>query len=836
MTTLLDMRTVFIDFSISNAICAIVMAFLWRQNHRRSPGLSFWLAFFIMQFLAVLLVTLRGMIPNFISIVVANTLGVGGIILLYMGMERFANKVRSQIHNYVLLVVFFFVHTYFTYVQPSLSARNQNYSLTAILLSIQIGWFTLYRIDTRRLKHASSVGLIFVLFGLVNLARLLLESALPQINDLFQSGFLDILVILIFQVLYIGLTFTLFLLVNHRLLAELERDVNERRHTEFSLQQRLMELETVNRLSISLRAGKNLEELLRILLKETLNLISTEAGCILLIDGKKHTLELAESHGWFVSKPEFSLSVSEGIVGRVLEANEPHISFDLQEDLLSSSPSRSISVGPASGVFLPLRGEKDTIGMLILSFHVSRVICKNELRLLTIISQLAANAITRSRLHDQVEAYNTNLQEEIDQKVLVQKLLSTEKELLSTTLMSIADGVIVTDENGLILLCNRAAEAITGYSVSEALYNPVNDVFKIHNSNSPEPAPDAIDYLLELDGEPTSKSHVEHRSPLIIAKTGQRILLSAQITPFRLVEVNAIGYVIVFQNINEKLKAEAQNVLSQKMEAIGQLAAGIAHEINTPIQYVGDNVKFLGKAYSKYTDALTAYRQVIVEHIEIPVRPDELDQLDEMARQKKISYYFNEIPKAIQESLDGIERVRKIVLAMREFSHPSEREKTFSDINHGIETTTVISRNEWKYCAEMELNLDEELPLVFCQIDEINQVVLNMIVNASQAIQEKLPSGSEQKGKISIRTRKQEDKVLVTIQDTGNGIPLEIRARIFDPFFTTKGIGKGTGQGLSMAHNIIVNKHCGRISIDSEPGQGTTFTIELPVNSSELEQ
>jgi signal transduction histidine kinase len=155
-----------------------------------------------------------------------------------------------------------------------------------------------------------------------------------------------------------------------------------------------------------------------------------------------------------------------------------------------------------------------------------------------------------------------------------------------------------------------------------------------------------------------------------------------------------------------------------------------------------------------------------------------------------------------------------------------------SDINHGIETTIVISRNEWKYCAELETNLDDELPLVYCQIDEINQVILNMIVNAAQAIQENLPQGSEQKGKILISTRKHENKVLITVQDTGSGIPAEIRARIFDPFFTTKGVGKGTGQGLSMAHNIIQ----GVICVDSDPGQGTVFTIELPIDSSELEQ
>jgi len=290
-----------------------------------------------------------------------------------------------------------------------------------------------------------------------------------------------------------------------------------------------------------------------------------------------------------------------------------------------------------------------------------------------------------------------------------------------------------------------------------------------------------------------------------------------------------MGHVIIFQNITEKLKAEASIALSQKMGAIGQLAAGIAHEINTPIQYIGDNLRFLQKTVMKFTEILDAFKTMTSEPDRL-LRQEEIDRIEEFIKQKKIQHYFSESPSAIQEALDGVERVRKIVLAMREFSHPSEKEKKYADINHGIETIIVISRNEWKYCAELETDLEPGLPSVNCQIDEINQVILNMIINATQSIQEKIPVGSNQKGKITIRTRKNENKVLVTIQDTGIGIPEEIQMRIFDPFFTTKGVGKGTGQGLSMAHNIIVNKHQGKISIASTVGQGTIFTIELPID------
>ena len=413
-----------------------------------------------------------------------------------------------------------------------------------------------------------------------------------------------------------------------------------------------------------------------------------------------------------------------------------------------------------------------------------------------------------------------------------QRLLLAEKELLSTTLMSIADGVIMTDNNGITLLCNRAAESITGYSMSEVVKKPVNHILNVSISPLLDTITDLPTYLKEV--EKAQKKFMDYRPPVLTTKNGDKLFLSGSVTSILSADFmeETVGFVIVFQNITERQIADEQKALSQKMEAIGQLAAGIAHEINTPIQYIGDNIKFLDKAYSKYAEILAAYQRVIEEHVEEKITQSEINQLEELVHQKKITYYATEIPKSIQESLDGTERVRKIVLAMREFSHPSIKEKKFFDINHGIQTCIVISNNEWKYFAEMETDLDENLPLVYCQIDEINQVVLNMIVNAAQSIEEKMGSGSEQKGKISIQTRTGKDTVLIIIQDTGNGISEETRKRVFDPFFTTKAIGKGTGQGLFLAHNIIVNNHHGVIHVASVQGQGATFTIELPVNPS----
>jgi signal transduction histidine kinase len=192
---------------------------------------------------------------------------------------------------------------------------------------------------------------------------------------------------------------------------------------------------------------------------------------------------------------------------------------------------------------------------------------------------------------------------------------------------------------------------------------------------------------------------------------------------------------------------------------------------------------------------------------------------------------MEEVPRALHQSLEGVSRVAAIVLAMKEFSHPGLKEKTRIDINHAIQSTITVSRNEWKYVSEVETDLDESLPPVSCLPGEFNQVVLNIIINAAHAIADVVGKDSGSKGKISLQTRRDGDWVEIRIRDTGAGIPKEAQNRIFDPFFTTKQVGKGTGQGLAIARNVIVNKHAGLLNFESEPGKGTTFIIRIPIDS-----
>jgi two-component system, NtrC family, sensor kinase len=339
--------------------------------------------------------------------------------------------------------------------------------------------------------------------------------------------------------------------------------------------------------------------------------------------------------------------------------------------------------------------------------------------------------------------------------------------------------------------------------------------------------PDPVKYLLEIENKIHKDTPDIH--PVLMTKNNQKLLISGKISPIMVGQKIHAGYVIVFDDVTQKEMAAAQSILSLKMESIGQLAAGIAHEINTPIQYVGDNLNFINRSF----ETLKEMDERQSEVIKTCRATKKTSGVQDLRNLKGIDHLYSEIPQAIQESLEGVERVRKIVQAIREFSHPSQKVNTFSDINKGILTTITLSKNEWKYCADLITELDPKMPLVCCRIDELNQVLLNMIVNAVHAIQQRQKDLNIEKGEITIRTDHNEDKVFIAVTDTGCGIPDNLVDRIFDPFFTTKDVGKGTGQGLSLAHNIIVNHHHGLISVNSKINVGTTFTIELPIGQQE---
>lgn len=277
----------------------------------------------------------------------------------------------------------------------------------------------------------------------------------------------------------------------------------------------------------------------------------------------------------------------------------------------------------------------------------------------------------------------------------------------------------------------------------------------------------------------------------------------------------------------QKEAAEKELRQHQKMEAIGRLAGGIAHEINTPIQYIGDNLRFLQDAKSGLDKVFDSFRALEEAVGRKGILIDELNHLKAVAKEVDLDYLFEECPRAITQSLSGIDQVSSIVSAMKEFSHPSNIKKGLVDINRVLENTLAVSRSEWRIIADIKNEFDEKLPSVMGMASELGQVFLNIIVNAAHSIRDAKHSDL---GTITLRTRHKNNMVEIDIEDNGTGIAEDIRERIFDPFFTTKEVGQGTGQGLALAQDIIARKHGGTISFTTELGKGTCFTVRLPLD------
>lgn len=275
-------------------------------------------------------------------------------------------------------------------------------------------------------------------------------------------------------------------------------------------------------------------------------------------------------------------------------------------------------------------------------------------------------------------------------------------------------------------------------------------------------------------------------------------------------------------HVNQPLQSRITH--SGKMASLGYLAAGIIHEINTPMQYIRDNLSFLQQAFDDVNKLIQLYGRL--DGIPLNPETDEIfTEIRKLSEKIELDYLISEIPQAISQSQEGSERVAKILRAMKTFSHPGNGSKTDVDIKQALENTLAVSVNEWKYVADIEREFDLDLPPLHCYADELNQVFLNIIINAAHAI------GSLQQGKkgsIQIKTQKIDQWLEIKISDSGGGIPENIQSRVFEPFFTTKEAGQGTGQGLAIAHDVIVEKHHGHLSFESKTGRGTTFIIRLP--------
>ena len=365
---------------------------------------------------------------------------------------------------------------------------------------------------------------------------------------------------------------------------------------------------------------------------------------------------------------------------------------------------------------------------------------------------------------------------------------------------------------------NEAALQQYGYSRDEFLGMKVTDIRPM------EDAAKVVQHLLQHPDYKGCAGQWKHR-----AKDGR--IIDAEIYFHYLDYGDHKACISIAQDVTERNHLEVELRQAQKLEAVGGLAAGIAHEINTPIQFVGDNLRFLSDAFKDVGTVLEKYARLRDRAAKSEFSRDALDELAEAEKNADMGYVLEEIPKALSQSLDGVTRVATLVQAMKVFAHPEGPEKTATNINEALRSTLTVARNELKYVANVETEFGD-LPLLICNVSELNQVFLNLLVNAAHAIGD-VKKESDEKGVIRVRTSLENNAVLIAISDTGTGIPEKIRGKIFDPFFTTKESGRGTGQGLAIAHSVVVDRHGGTLTFTSEVGKGTTFYIRLPVREEE---
>jgi two-component system, NtrC family, sensor kinase len=324
-------------------------------------------------------------------------------------------------------------------------------------------------------------------------------------------------------------------------------------------------------------------------------------------------------------------------------------------------------------------------------------------------------------------------------------------------------------------------------------------------------------------GQPVQNQQIMLRTP---DHRGLSLLLS--VLPQTDEKGRVCGVIGVAADVTHVTTLEQQVAQATRLESIGQLAAGIAHEINTPFQYVSDNTRFVADTFAEVLTMLRAVDAVAAgEGSTAAALRDVLAAVD-------LDFLAEEIPNALSQSQEGLGRVTQIVRALKDFSHPGQG-RAEADLNRAVESTVQVSRNEWRYIATLDLDLDPEVGMVRCYEGELKQVLLNIVVNAAQAIATECErTGSHVLGRIQLRTERLPGSVRITISDDGPGMDQAVQKKIFDPFFTTKPVGKGTGQGLSMAYATIVKKHGGKLEVVSAPGIGSTFTIDLPVDPGEI--
>jgi PAS domain S-box-containing protein len=493
----------------------------------------------------------------------------------------------------------------------------------------------------------------------------------------------------------------------------------------------------------------------------------------------------------------------EGLPGRVWDTYEPEWVGDVTQSDPSALHPVAILAG-IHGVFaIPLGVSREIFGVMMFFTYEHIKPDEDLTRILTSVGNQMGQFMARKFAEEE--------RERIDKELVL---------ILDST----SEGIYRVNLSGSITLINQSAARVLGCKSEEAIGKNSHALF--HHTR-----PDGTVYPgSECPLERLLKTGKSHHAELeyFWKMDGSQFAVSYSAVPV-FEEGQVSGAVVSFTDISERRKMEVELRHAQKLEAVGALAAGIAHEINTPIQFIGDNARFVQDSFRGSNEMIEKFGEISEKAKTGSVQPELFQDLDAIRSRIEWDFLKSEIPKALDQMLDGVKRVATIVGAMKEFSHvDGSAEKTPADLNKAIESTLIVSRNEMKYVADVKTDL-ALLPAIVCHLGDLNQVFLNLFVNAAHAIGDVMKT-TGQKGCVTVKTSQEGEFVVVAISDTGTGIPQAVRGKVFDPFFTTKEVGKGTGQGLALARAIVVERHGGTITFETESGKGTTFYVRLPIN------
>jgi PAS domain S-box-containing protein len=451
---------------------------------------------------------------------------------------------------------------------------------------------------------------------------------------------------------------------------------------------------------------------------------------------------------------------------------------------------------------------------LFLAVALVFVVRKSELLRERAASLSQAKATIEAHVRSLREA-NASLQAQAADLQQAQARLTSAARDKRSVLDSLSAFLIGVDHSGRVIEWNSVACSQFGISAEQALSRPFDGL----------PLPWDRPMVADAVAECLATGERVKRESLTVTHGPEPRTVSITINPTQ--AEGGRGFALIGADITERLLLETQLHHAQRLESVGTLAAGIAHEINTPMQFVGDNLRFVSRCVPSLSSLLALVPQLVEAAGQGKIRPALARRLRESASSVDVGFLAEELPHALNEMEEGVRRVTTIVRAMKDFSHPGQQSRQSADLNQALTTTLAVARNEYKYYADIETDFGT-LPPVECFVADLNQVFLNLLVNAAHAIREKVEHGGP-RGTIRIVTRAEDELVEIRVADSGTGIPEDIRDKIFDQFFTTKPIGRGTGLGLAIVRAVVVDKHRGSIRFETEPGVGTTFVVRIPV-------